>query len=638
MLDDLLECAVLARASAPGQAAHALRVFSGGLWTRAGMGPGPLAQLIRDEALHAVFQPIADLQDASMHAHEALIRGPQDSPLHGAEALLRAAQAEDLLHEFEFFCIFTALRQWGSLRQPGRLFLNISAHALVRLVQLGGATSLGRCMRELGVMPRRVVLEITEHERVEDLDALAAVVRELHGVGLSLALDDFGDGRSSLRLWSQIKPDIVKIDKYFSRGISSHADKLKTLQALLQIAEIFGTALVAEGIENEADLRVIRDLGIAYGQGYFIGRPSSRVAPVIAAAAGKVLQDPRVAVMPEQRQMARTGQLRHLALIHAPGVSRSTSNDAVAALFLERPELHALAVVEDERPLAIINRQQFMDHYATLYFREVYGKKSCMLHANLQPRLIERHHDIDELIGILTSQDQRYLSDGFIVTENGRYIGLGTGDQLVRSVTELRLEAARHANPLTFLPGNIPISLHIRRLLEGRAEFVACYIDMNHFKPFNDHYGYWRGDDMIRLLARLCVAHCDPQRDFVGHVGGDDFLILFQSEDWRRRCEAIVREFADHACRLFDEADRRNGGIHAEDRHGVMRFFPCTTVSIGAVPVVWRDDADAEEVATRAALAKREAKLAGCGLYVWPTDGGEVSSPGGSGTAAVRLN
>jgi hypothetical protein len=84
-----------------------------------------------------------------------------------------------------------------------------------------------------------------------------------------------------------------------------------------------------------------------------------------------------------------------------------------------------------------------MDHYATLYFREVFGKKSCMQYANPAPRLIERNHDIDELIGILTSQDQRYLSDGFIVTENGRYIGLGTGDQLVRSVTELRLEAAR---------------------------------------------------------------------------------------------------------------------------------------------------------------------------------------------------
>lgn len=577
---------------------------------------GPLARLMRQDALHAVFQPIADLKDGSIHGHEALIRGPSGSALQGAEALLQAAQAEGLLYELEFLCLHTALRQWGQLNQPGRLFLNISANALVRLVEIGGCDCFSRCIRDLGVSPRMVVLEITEHERVSDMQELVEVVQQLRGAGLSLALDDFGDGRSSLRLWSQIKPDMVKIDKYFSRNISGHADNLKTLQALMQIAEIFGTALVAEGIENDDDLRVLRDLGLAYGQGYFLGRPSQVVLPTIRTEAVDVLQDARVAVMPEQRYVARQGHLRHLTLIHAPCAGPATTNDEVAAILLARPELHALAVVKEGRPVAIINRQQFMDHYATLYFREVFGKKSCMQNANRSPRLIERNHDIDELIGILTSQDQRYLSDGFIVTENGRYIGLGTGDQLVRSVTELRLEAARHANPLTFLPGNIPISLHIKRLLDGGAPFVACYLDMNNFKPFNDHYGYWRGDEMIRLLARLAVAHADPQRDFVGHVGGDDFLILFQSEDWHRRCELIVSEFAHKARDLFDEAARLCGGIHAEDRHGVMRFFPCTTLSIGAVRVGRQALRDAEEVATQAALAKHEAKLNGGGLYV----------------------
>jgi len=257
-----------------------------------------------------------------------------------------------------------------------------------------------------------------------------------------------------------------------------------------------------------------------------------------------------------------------------------------------------------------------MDHYATLYFREIFGRKSCMLHANQQPRLIERSHDIEQLIGILTSQDQRYLSDGFIVTENGRYVGLGTGDQLVRSVTELRLEAARHANPLTFLPGNIPISLHIKRLLESGGEFTACYIDMNNFKPYNDHYGYWRGDEMIRLLARLAAAHSDPQRDFVGHVGGDDFLILFQSADWERRCRAIVDNFAAQARELYDAPALLAGGIEAEDRQGQPCFFPCTTVSIGAVRVCCGAYRDAEEVATSAAHAKRLAKSQASGLVL----------------------
>jgi len=592
-----------------------VRPFTSEFWSRLEDREGALARLMRGDALYPVFQPIVDLKDASVHAHEALVRGPQGSPLQSPDALLRAAEEEGLLYELELYCVFLALRQWGRLRQPGRLFLNISAHALQRLVALGGAAMMARAMRGLDVPPRMVVLEITEHERVHDMDSLVEVAQALHAVGLSLALDDFGDGRSSLRLWSQIKPDIVKIDKYFSRDISSNADKLKTLQALLQIADVFGTALVAEGIENEADLRVIRDLGMAYGQGYFLGRPAQEVAVDIHDEAGSVLRDTRVAVMPEQRYIARVGQLRHLSIIHAPAVSRSASNDEVAAVFQAHPELHAVAVVDEMRPQAIINRQQFMDHYATLYFREIFGKKSCLLHANMEPRLIERNHDIDQLVGILTSQDQRYLSDGFVVTENGRYVGLGTGDQLVRSVTELRLEAARHANPLTFLPGNIPISLHIKRLLDSGAAFVACYLDMNHFKPFNDQYGYWQGDEMIRLLARLAAAHSDPQRDFVGHVGGDDFLILFQSTDWRQRCERVIREFAELARELYDESARQAGGIQAEDRHGVLRFFPFTTLSVGALRVEGGQFADAEEVASRAALAKRQAKLADTGLY-----------------------
>src|SRR6202022_2619470 len=130
--------------------------------------------------------------------------------------------------------------------------------------------------------------------------------------------------------------------------------------------------------------------------------------------------------------------------------------------------------------------------------------------------------------------------DGFVLVDAGRYVGLGTAEQLVRSVTEMRIEAARHANPLTFPPGNIPISEHIARLLSARISFTACYCDLNNFKPYNDQYGYWRGDEMIRLAAGVISGSCDARRDFVGHVGGHDFVVLFQSADWDRRCAQIL--------------------------------------------------------------------------------------------------
>ncbi len=579
-------------------------------------GRGPLAALMRSNALYAVFQPIVSLRDGAIYSHEALIRGPQGTSFHTPDVLLAAAAHESLNFEFENACVTTALKRWGGLQESGRLFVNISAEVLLQVLKQCGRDSLMALIHELGVVPRLLVLEITEYERVTDMDYLADVVREIRSAGVSLALDDFGDGRSSLRLWSQLKPEFVKIDKYFTKDISQHADKLKTIQALQQIAVIFGTSLVAEGIETEDDLRVLRDLGIEYGQGYFLGRPALLPREQIELPALTVMRDKRVAVFPELRRASNAGSLSRLAVIEAPTVGLLTTNDELAHVFLGQEQLNSVAVLDGLRPVGIINRTRFMNEYSKLYYREVWGRKPCLMHANLAPRLIERNHNVDELVGILTSDDQRYLVDGFIVTNNGRYEGVGTGEQLVRSVTETRIEAARHANPLTFLPGNIPISQHIERLLKSGVKFVACYADLNHFKPFNDQYGYWRGDEMIRLVARIALAHCDPQRDFVGHVGGDDFIILYQSADWESQCEQIIAEFARSAIELFDESARAAGGIHAEDRYGVSRFFPLATLSIGAVKIQCDEFTRAEQVASMAARAKHDAKSRGEGLVV----------------------
>ena len=254
-------------------------------------GTGPLAALLLESALHPVYQPIACLADGSIFAHEALVRGPVQSPLHWPEALLKAAATEGLDFQFESACVVSAVDHWGALNEPGRLFVNISAAVLVRAWRVYGREPLLDLLESLDVLPRMVVLEITEHERVADMDRLARVVEAVRHAGLSLALDDFGDGRSSLRLWSQLKPEFVKIDKYFTKDISQHADKLKTIQALQQIANIFGTSLIAEGIETQNDLRVLRDMGIDYGQGYFLGRPALRPREKIDADALQVLLD-----------------------------------------------------------------------------------------------------------------------------------------------------------------------------------------------------------------------------------------------------------------------------------------------------------------------------------------------------------
>ena len=185
-------------------------------------------------------------------------------------------------------------------------------------------------------------------------------------------------------------------------------------------------------------------------------------------------------------------------------------------------------------------------------------------------------------------------------------------------MSELRIEAARHANPLTFLPGNIPTTEHLERLIDGGECFTVVHVDLTDFKPFNDHYGYSRGDEMIRLLSGLLSEHVDPALDFIGHIGGDDFVVLFQSGDWEARCQRVIDAFNARSPQLFDAMDIFHGGLHGKDRRGEPQFFPFTTVVMGAVELAPPLPQRAQSIAMLAARAKRQAKRAHVSLHVFP--------------------
>lgn len=579
--------------------------------------PASVTGLIAAGTLQPNFQPIVQLQDGAVHAYEALIRTPPDCPWRNPDALFAAARAQGELINLEIECVRRSLLVWSTAGVPGRLFLNLSAEALVTALAQRDLELLMNLSRGSSLAPDGVVIELTEHEHVADFEALAAAVGRLRRHGVQLALDDFGDGRSSLRLWSELKPEIVKIDKYFIHDLPQHPEKLQTLRALLKISETLGSTLVAEGIETTAELHLVRDLGISLGQGWVLGRPQPQPATEVLAPALEVIRSRDVAVFPERRRATQQRANAWTFLNEAPAVSPSATNQELFDRFDADESLLALAIVDEGRPVGLIGRQRFVDRYAKPFVRELYGRQSCTLFANLSPRLVDIGAGIDDLTAVLTSDDQRYLSDGFVITQGGLYRGIGRGEDLVRAVTEARIEAARHANPLTLLPGNIPLTQHIQRLLGSGRDFVACYCDLNHFKPFNDLYGYWRGDEMIHLAARAILGQADARRDFVGHVGGDDFVILFQSDDWDRRCQAVVDTFNADALTLYDEPAREAGGVMAEDRYGVQRFHPLTTMSIGIVRVAGRDESvRPEDVANAAARAKRRAKQGGSGLFV----------------------
>ncbi|CAE6831865.1 EAL domain-containing protein [Paraburkholderia haematera] len=586
-----------------------------------------IEELIARRDLSAVFQPIIDFDDGAILGYEGLIRGPADTSLEAPFALFSQALAEGCTLELEQAAARTCIEAFARLDFDGKLFLNFSAGAIRQLAETRDDTL--ELLRRRGVDPQRIVIELTEQSTIQDIASFLPVISALRMAGAQFALDDYGTANASMNLWVRLQPDVVKIDRFFIHGISSDSLKFEAVRAMQHFANASGARLVAEGIEDEADLIVVRDMGIACGQGFFFGRPHAKPASRVTDDARDALRAGHIAVFPETTRTVSSaspsgGMASAKMMVHAPALPRHATNNDVLELFNRLPDLHAVAVVEHDQPVALINRRSFMDRYALPYHRELFGKRPCLQFANASPVIIEQSMTVEQMAKLLASDDQRYLADGFVITDrDGKYAGLGTGENLVRAVTEVRIEAARYANPLTFLPGNIPISSHIARLLGNDAGFYACYVDLNHFKPFNDQYGYWQGDEVLKFAAAVLADVCDPTRDFLGHVGGDDFLILFQSEDWQDRVLRAIHLFNEGAQRFYAPADRLAGGIHGEDRRGNPTFFGFVTMAIGCVRV--ESDGgpsfySSEEIASVAALAKRRAKHETSGFVLIDAD------------------
>lgn len=582
---------------------------------RDNLGAELLDQAIGHGGLRAVFQPIFRLDTLDVVAYEGLSRPSlRPAPLTILD-LLDLARTHGRLGEFELKAAQTICEAFSAKCGQGRLLINLSAHTIVqsglRHEQIIAALSAP------GLDLGRVTIEITERDIVDDPAELVEAMKLLRARGVRVALDDFGNGQSNFQMWNEIRPDVVKLDRYLIHGLATSAERLAIVRALCQVAEALGADLVGEGVEDPADMRMLRDLGLKYAQGFLLGRPSPSLVVDVSEKAREAIRKQVVPVPPRparpiSHQSMHAGHL----VIHAPSATSRRTNDDIAALFSSHPDLHAIAVVDEERPIGLINRHRFNEDLAKPFTRELFGRKACTTSMHAAPLVCDERQSVESMADILRGEDQRYLVDGFIITRAGHYLGLGTGEDLVRRVTELRIEAARHANPLTFLPGNIPVTEHIARLLRGKHPFVAAYADLNDFKPFNDRYGYFRGDGMIRLLADILTTQADPSLDFVGHIGGDDFLVLFQSDDWKVRCTRVLEEFNARARALFDPVDAARGGIEGEDRRGFRQFFPLTRIAIGAVLVEPPFPRRPEHIATLAARAKQHAKRERLGLHV----------------------
>jgi diguanylate cyclase (GGDEF)-like protein len=569
-----------------------------------------LHDIISNKRLSAVFRPIIEIKTAKINGHEGLIRGPADSPLHSPIKLFNTARHYGLVAELEYLARHEVLQSFYDLNGVGKVFLNVSPDVFLSKYSRGGETL--KYIDEIGLTPQQVVIELTENTPSNDYRLLREACYYYRAMGFEIAIDDLGEGFSSLRMWSELRPDYVKIDQHFIQGINHDPLKLQFVRSIQEIANKSGARIVAEGIETEEELIAIRDIGIALGQGYHITRPQNHPAKTIPAHIKQTLGAKYV----NKQQFNQPTTVENL-MKQSPYVAPELSNDAVLHLFELHAEINSIPVVKNGIPVGIISRHHITSQFSKQYYRELYGKSACEIVMDGRPVIVEKSVSLHDLSDLMLQSDPQYLSIGFIVTENGTYAGMGSGHDLLRQFTQMQISAARYANPLTLLPGNVPINEHIDGLLSTKTAFTACYFDLDFFKPFNDMHGYKKGDDVIQLIGTLLTEHCCKECDFIGHIGGDDFIVLFQSQNWKQRCETILARFAEVAKWFYSAEERERGGMEVEDRLGNRTFQPLMSISIGAIIAAPDQFESPHEVSSAAAIAKKQAKkMTGNSLFI----------------------
>jgi len=222
--------------------------------------------------LRAVYQPIVDLGDGSIIGFEGLVRPLPDSGFSNPGELFEAAEAAGRTTELDLACLETVVAGAARLGLTGHLGLNLSPRTLeAPEFNVGAVTAI---LRHHGVDPDRCVIELTEREHVEDLSRLRHSIEAIRAAGLRVAADDVGAGNAGLRLLSQIRFDIVKIDLSLVQGGAMRDTSFEILRTLRDLAVRWQALVVAEGVETAEQLVVVRALGLTAAQGYLLGRPT----------------------------------------------------------------------------------------------------------------------------------------------------------------------------------------------------------------------------------------------------------------------------------------------------------------------------------------------------------------------------
>ena len=538
------------------------------------------------DVLDVAFQPIVDIHTGTLFGVEALLRGTDSLGFESISEFFDRLYEENILYTFDLRLREKVMEKFCTIAGYERLklFYNLDNRVLSMGDFSKGNTS--RLLHRYGLDSKAIVFELSEHNEILNIEHFTKLMHHYSDEGFCIAIDDFGIGQSGYKLLYHCAPNIIKIDRFFLSGIDKDPKKKLLARNMVQLSTLTGSRVIAEGVETEAELAVCREIGCHMVQGYFVQRPTLDCGTIVE----KYLSD--VTFLKEDKRSISNQKIVLKRLEPLKAIMLGDSMETLLDLLNENKEMFLVPVVDAAmQPVGIIHEHQLKAIACSPYGRSLSQNRSSNLSAI--ETYIEPIPVVDLTMPLETMIELFSLSQnapGVLIVESSRYIGYLSAREMIEVVHERNLIRARDENPLTRLPGNFRINEYIANAIDSGISAVLVYFDFDHFKPYNDYYGFRNGDRVILLFAEL--MHKKLSSDFFkGHIGGDDFFvgaILDEKHTFEKVCEeleGLIRSFSDEVRAFYDAADRDRGCIVAEDRDGNMREFKLLGVSAVVVKI-----------------------------------------------------
>jgi diguanylate cyclase (GGDEF)-like protein len=559
----------------------ARRMAQGGIDLEAVKLSSIFRSIIRNGQIRMLFQPIYDFKNGTVMAWEALARGPRGSEFESPAILFDFAEQFGQLFALEQACRSKAMETVGGLATGQRLFLNIHPRTVVDPTFAPGKTL--ELLEAHGLSPEDIVFEITERHCIKDFTSFHKTLDHYRSQGFRIAVDDAGTGYSGLSTVAALKPDFIKVDMSLVRDVDKDPVRRALMETMVTLAGRIGSEIIAEGIETKGEARALTEIGVHYGQGYFLSRPHFPKPETHLDM--KELTPLKSDTFSRLSCSIPIGHLAQKTIT----VSPRTPVQSVQRIFTTSPSLSSVVVVDDGMPLGLVMGYSLDRHLATMYGRALYADKPVSVIMDSAPMIVDEREPVESVAKNANTREMLKAYDEVIVTGCGQFAGVVTVQKMLTTLAQVQVEMAKGTNPLTGIPGNVALEKEIETRLKRGSPFCMLYADLDNFKVYNDVYGFKDGDLVILLLGRIltwAIARHGHSGDFLAHIGGDDFVAMVNPEQAERICLAVIRCFKRLIMKCYHAQDRERGWIKGKGRDGREQQFPLVSVSIGIMDCI----------------------------------------------------